>query len=175
MTITSSFNQLKPSTKALCIFSLILTLCASVALVLFGAVRLALDRWRDVSDIVTGKGGGGIGPIESDIFSNRDDEIDETSVPSGSPSPFDFMLSHPTLSSTNKYLRSMVTYPTTTLISMSPLPTTTVPSDGKFIDDLHQVGTRQSSNLPSVKLSSVGPITLSPSVAIGEIHLCAIR
>jgi hypothetical protein len=154
-TMTSSFNQLKPSTKALCIFSsLILTLCASVALVVFGAIRLASDRWGDVSDMVTGKKGRG------------NYGIDETSVSSGSPSQSDVMSL--TLSPTTNYLRSMVTYPTTASITMSPLPATTVPSNVAVIDDLHPVGTRQPSYLPSVKPSSVGTISLSPSVAIGE-------
>ena len=74
-----------------------------------------------------------------------------------------------TLSPTTNYLRSMVAYPTTTAsISMSPLPATTVPSNVAVIDDLHQVGTRQPSYLPSVKPSSVGPITLPHSVATKE-------
>ena len=163
ITMTSSFNQLKPPTKAVCIFSsLILTLCASVALVVFGgAIRLASDRWGDVSDIVVGKGGGGIiGHIEFGILSNRDHDIEETSVPLGSPSQSDVMSF--TLSPTTNYLRSMMAYPTTASITMSPLPATTVPTNVAVIDDLHQVGTGQPSYLPS------GPITLPHSVAIKE-------
>ena len=176
MTITtSSFNQqLKPPTKALCISSLILTLLAAVALVVFGGVRLASDRWGDVTDIVSGKGGGGAGlPIgSSDILSNRDDGMDDDAVvlPSGSTSPVDFTSSLPTLSPSTKYLRSMASYPPYASTSVSPRPTTSQHSSSPFhgiptmmsdvIDDLHQnLGSIPPSNLPSTRPSSILPTT----------------
>lgn len=173
MTITTSFTQLKPPTKALCISSLILSLLAAV--VVFGGVRLASDRWGDVTDIVSGKGGGGAGlPIgSSDILSNiRADGMDDAAVvlPSGSPSPVDFTSSLPTLSPSKKYLRSMASYPPYASTSVSPRPTTSQHSSSPFhgiptmmsdvIDDLHQnLGSIPPSNLPSTRPSSILPTT----------------
>ena len=177
MTITtsSSNQQLKPPTKALCISSLILTLLAAVALVVFGGVRLASDRWGGVTDIVSGKGGGGAGlPIgSSDILANnRADGMDDDAVvlPSGSTSPVDFTSSLPTLSPSTKYLRSMASYPPYASTSVSPHPSTSQYSSAPFhgiptmipdvIDDLHQnLGSIQPSNLPSTGPSTILPTT----------------
>ena len=175
MTITTSFNQLKPPTKALCISTLILTLLAAAALVVFGGVRLASDRWGGVTDIVSGKGGGGAGlPIgSSDILANnRADGMDDDAVvlPSGSTSPVDFTSSLPTLSPSTKYLRSMASYPPYASTSVSPHPSTSQYSSAPFhgiptmipdvIDDLHQnLGSIQPSNLPSTGPSTILPTT----------------